>query len=307
MTKSQHPTIFGYGIILLSTGLFGSYGVWAKLMGPTFSPFYQTWVRSLLIIAIMLPFMIAGKSFRKIDRRDWLQVGVYIIFCVCTQVPLYYAYNHAPLGMVNLIFYSMFVIAAYAVGRFYLGETISKVKVVSMLLAFLGLVIIFGVSVLSFAPLGLLLAAFNGVASGGEVSSSKKVSERYQPALLAFWGWVFTFLLHLPLSLLIGEKQVIPSFDHAWLWLIVYSAVNAAAFWLVLIGYRRVDATIGSLIGLMEVVFAVLFGAIIFNQALTLGVYVGGLMVLVAAMLPDLINLLKGDHTPVPVEPVRDL
>jgi len=305
--KSHRPSVLGYSIILVSTVLFGSYGVWAKLMGPIFSPFYQAWVRSLIIIAIMLPFMIAGKSFRKIERQDWRPLGLYVAFCVCTQVPLYYAYNHAPLGTVNLIFYSMFVIAAYAVGRFYLGETITKVKLLSMLMAFVGLAITFDVSVLSFAPLGLALAAFNGVASGGEVSSSKKLSDKYSPALLAFWGWVFTFLVHLPISLLMHEKQAVPQFDRAWLWLVVYSMVNAAAFWLVLMGYKYVDASIGSLIGLIEVIIAVFFGALIFHQSLTGGVYVGGVMILGAAMLPDLMHIAQHRHSDYPIEPVREL
>jgi drug/metabolite transporter (DMT)-like permease len=143
-------------------------------MGNTFQPFYQAWVRSLIIMLIMLPFMLATKSFRRIDRKDWPAMALFVSFCVCTQVPLYYAFNHAPIGTVQLIFYSMFVVAAYVVGRFYLGEDISKIKLLSMALAFIGLALVFGTAVITFAPLGLFLAAVNGAASGGEVSSSKK-------------------------------------------------------------------------------------------------------------------------------------
>jgi DME family drug/metabolite transporter len=201
----------------------------------------------------------------------------------------------------------MFVITAYLVGKVYLGETITKIKLIAMALAFAGLVAVFGFSALSFAPLGLLLAAVNGAASGGEVSSTKKVSDKYPPALLVFWGWVFTFLLHLPISILIGEKQVVPQFNQAWLWLVVYSVVNAAAFWLVIEGYRHVDASIGSLIGLSEVIFAILFGALIFHQHITWSMAVGAIIILTAAMLPDLLNILRSEQTNEAVEPVREL
>jgi drug/metabolite transporter (DMT)-like permease len=297
----------GYLIILAAAVLFGTYGVWSKLMGDTFPIFYQAWVRSLLIILFMLPFMLATNSFQKIKRKDWPALSVFITFCVFTQAPLYYAFNNAPIGTVQLIFYATFVVAAYMVGRFYLGETITKIKLLSMVLAFVGLALVFGTAVLAFAPLGLGLAMLNGVASGGEVASSKKIEQKYSPSLVVFWGWAFTLVSHLPISLLIGEQQVPIAFDYSWLWLVIYAIVNAAAFWLIITGFRYVDASIGSLIGLTEVIFAVVFGAIIFDELLSLSVYLGGILIIVAAMLPDLLNIIRGKRGKTAIEPVREL
>ena len=302
---SGSTPIKGVLIILASAVFFGTYGVWSKLMGDTFPPFYQAWVRSILIMLFMAPFMIKAKRFQKIHKKDWPALAVFIGFCVFTQAPIYYAFNNAPIGTVQLIFYSTFVITAYVVGRFYLGETITKIKLVSMLLAFVGLALVFGTAVIAFAPLGLGLAVLNGVASGGEVSSSKKIEEKYSPSLIVFYGWAFTLFSHLPISLIIGEQQVAPSMTQPWLWLAIYSVVNAAAFWLVIVGFRYVDASIGSLIGLLEVIFAVIFGAIIFDEVLNLSVYMGGVLILSAAMLPDLLNVIHHKQTKEPVEPIR--
>lgn len=305
-TLYHSRSLRGYLIILAAAVLFGTYGVWSKLMGDTFPPFYQAWVHSLLILLIMLPFMLRAKSFQKIKRQDWPALSIFIGFCVFTQVPLYYAFNHASIGTVQLIFYSMFVVTAYLVSRFYLGETITKIKLLSMILSFVGLAFVFSAAVIAFAPLGLGLALLNGVASGGEVSSSKKIEAAYQPSLIVFWGWVFTLATHLPLSLMF-EKQVPVGFDAAWLWLVLYSVVNAAAFWLIIVGFRYVDASIGSLIGLTEVVFAVIFGAVIFHEKLSVSVCLGGSIILFAAMLPDLINIMQHKRTKLAVEPVREL
>ena len=302
-TKSS---LRGYVLIFTAAILYGTYGVWSKLMGTDFGPFYQGWVRSLLIILMLVPFMMATKSFVPIKREDWKALGIFIAFCVCTQAPLYYAFNNAPLGTVQLAFYSLFIITAYIVGRFYLGETITRVKLISIALAFLGLVIVFGNAVIVFAPLGLLLAMFNGVASGAEVASSKKL-EKYPPILIVFWGWVFTLITHLPLSLLVGEEQVAIHFNEAWLWLVVYSVVNGLTFWMAIKGFQMVDASIGSLIGLLEIVWAAVFGAILFDEALGWSIYVGGALIIVAAMLPDLLNVIHHRRTKEPVEPVREL
>jgi len=298
------PHLRGYSLLLLASVFYGTYGIWSHLMGGTFAPFYQAWVRSLVIIALMLPLLIYTKAFRKIDRQDLPAVGVFIAFCVCTQVPLYYAFTHAPIGTVQLVFYSVFVIMSYVVGKVYLGEKITHLKLISMALAFVGLAFVFGVSVFSMAPIALALAALNGVASGGENASSKKVSDKYAPGLLIFWGWVFTFLTHLPLSLLLGEHQTHLGFNAAWGYLLAYSVVNAIAFWLGIEGFRHVDASIGGLIGLMEIIFAIIFAAIFFGQGITWTVAIGGICILVAAMLPDLVNLLRHKRTRKPVEPV---
>lgn len=302
-TKSSRR---GYIILSTSALLYGTYGVWSRLMGPDFAPFYQGWVRSLLIILMLTPFMWASKSFVPIKRKDWRALSIFIGFCIFTQAPLYYAFNNAPLGTVQFVFYSMFIITAYIVGRFYLGEAITKIKLVSIILAFVGLALVFGNAVIAFAPLGLALALFNGVASGGEVASSKKL-EQYPPILIVFWGWVFTLITHLPISLLVHEHQVPFAFNEAWLWLIVYSVVNGLTFWMAIKGFQMVDASIGSIVGLTEVVWGALFGAILFDERLSLSIYLGGAVIIVAAMLPDLMNIINKKKTKHPVEPIREL
>jgi len=275
-------------------------------MGSSFAPFYQAWVRSIVIMLLMLPILIATKSFRAIERRDWPKLAVFIGFCVCTQVPLYYAFNHAPIGTVQLIFYAMFVIAAYIMGRLYVGEHITRIKLLSMAVAFVGLALVFGVSVFAFAPLGLLLAAANGIASGSENASSKKLTDKYAPGLIIFWGWAFTLLTHLPLSLLLHEPQPRPAFTAGWGYLLCYSIFNAAAFWLGIQGYKYVDASIGSLLGLMEILFAVVFAAIVFHQHITWIIAVGGVLIIVAATLPDMLAIIQHRRLQQPIEPVRE-
>ena len=236
------------------------------------------------------------KSFRKIERDDIPKFAVFVFFCIGTQVPLYFAFNHAAIGAVQLVFYATFLIACYIVGKFYLGEQLTRYKLLSLILAFAGLVIVFGVASLAFAPLGLSLALLNGVNSGVETASSKKLTTKYPAVLVIFWGWVFTFLTHLPISLAIHEKQVPIHLDKAWLFLVIYSVVNALAFWISIAGFKHVDASIGGLIGLTEIIFSVIFGAVIFHEKLSVSIYFGGAIILLAATLPDLAALVENHH-----------
>lgn len=247
---------------------------------------------------MMLPYLIATKSLRKIERRDWPRFSVYIGLTIATQAPLYYAFNNASIGVVQLIFYATMLITTYAFARWYVGEHISRIKLIAAICAFAGLVLVFGTSVLVFSPLGLALAFANGFASGGEMTSTKVIPHKYSPALIAWYGWVFILLTHLPLSL-VFENQVPFHLNKAWLWLAVYAVVNMLAFWLGLIGYKLVDASIASLIGLLEIIFAIIFGAVIFHEGLSWPVYVGGAVVIVAAMLPDVVRILDNRRSSV--------
>ena len=282
----------GYAAVLASSALYGTYGLWSRLMGGTFPPFYQAWVRSLIIIVVMSPAAFqkdaAGhRRLRRVERADRKAVGIFLFFCVFTQVPIYYAFNHAPVGTVQLIFYAVFIITAYLVARFYLHEQITRIKLAAMVLTFAGMGLIFGAGILSWAPAGLLLAAAGGVASGAEMSATKRISEKYPPAYLVLLGWVATLVTHLPASLLAGERQPAPRADLPWLWLVLYALANAVAFWLSVEGFKRIDASAGSLVGVTEAVFAVVVAALALRQTPSWSTWAGGFVVLVAAAIPD--------------------
>ena len=123
MTKHHEFHLKGYLILLLAAVLYGSYGVWSKLMGDTFAPFFQAWTRGIIIVLLMLPYLLITRSIRKIARKDWGFFAVYLLLTAFTQAPLYYAFNHAPIGAVQLIFYATLVITTYIFAKFYAHKT----------------------------------------------------------------------------------------------------------------------------------------------------------------------------------------
>jgi drug/metabolite transporter (DMT)-like permease len=292
MTKYQ-KLIGGYGAVTASAVLYASYGVWTRLMGGSFAPFYQAWTRSLLAALLLLPFVILGRRWR-VRRADWPALGLYFGFGLFTQVPIFYAFNHAPIATVQLIYYSAYLIASFGLARWWLRERLSRVKLAALALGLAGLGLVFGVSVLVFAPLGLGLAMLAGATTSAELVATKKISDKNSPVLLSFYGWIATGMAHLAFSLAIGEHQgVLQVGGLPLLWLIISASVSALAFCLVMAGYRYVDATIGSLIGLSEILFAGLFGWLVFGETVGSGVTLGGALIIGAAVLPDAVKLAR--------------
>lgn len=289
MFKTQHAK--GVILILLSALMFGSYGVWSRLIGESFGDFYQGWTRGLITIVVLLPFLLYKKQIVSIKREDWRWLFVFLVFTSLTQAPIFYAFTHMDIGTASLLFFSSMLLTMYMVGFLFLGEKLTKVKVVAFVVAVAGLFFTFSFSLVAFTVLAAGAAMLNGIASGGEVSSSKKLSGSYSPLYLTWLSWIVIVFTNGFVSVAIGETQHAFSFETVWLWQAGYTVTSIFAFWFVVAGLKYVEASIGGLIGLFEVVFSILLGILIFQEALTLKVIVGAALILFAAALPHIVEL----------------
>lgn len=291
--KTSHKSSLGYLMIFLSAIGFGSYGVWSKFIGEDFGIFYQGWVRSAIVLAILIPIALATKNFKPVTKADLKWVLAPVLFGVATQAPLYYAFINMDIGTATLVFYSMYVITSYVIGKMFLGEKITGVKSISLLLAFVGLFLVFGISLQYFTFLALFMAAINGIASGGEVATTKKTTHKFSSLQIGIYVWAGILITHLPLSLIFGETQIIPQFNFVWFSMLAFALVGLAAFWLVIEGFKYVDASIGGLIGLFEIIAGIAFGVMLFGESVTGITLLGGCIILLSAMLPDLTTILS--------------
>lgn len=283
----------GIQLILLSTICFGSYGVWSRLMGDTFAPFYQGWTRALIICLLLFPFLYKNKELVLFKRQDWKWLTVFLIFTSLTQAPIYYAFNHMDIGTVTVLFFGTMLLTMYVVGFLFLGEKLSKLKIIAFLTAIAGLFLTFSFSLEAFSFLAASMAVLNGIASGGEVSFSKKLSGDYSALYLTWLSWLIILITNLPVSLILGETQYLPSISPVWAYQMGYVFAGMIAFWAIIEGLKYLEASIGGLLGLLEIVFSILFGIVIFSEGLTARSATGALLVLTAAALPHLVDLLK--------------
>lgn len=283
----------GVLLILISALMFGSYGVWSRLIGDSFGVFYQGWTRAFILSLILLPILFYTKQIVPILKKDWKWLIVFLVFTSATQAPIFYAFNHMDIGSATLLFFVTMLLTMYTVGFTFLKEKLSSIKVVSFILALVGLYSIFSFSLEKFTLLAASMAVLNGIASGGEVAFSKKLSGSYSPLYLTALSWLIILPTNGILSLLVGETQIIPSFNIVWLWQFGYIVASLFAFWFIIAGLKYVEASIGGLIGLLEVVFSISFGILIFGENLTQRVILGALFILSAASLPHLHDLIS--------------
>lgn len=283
----------GILLIILSALMFGSYGIWSRLMGQSFDIFYQGWTRALIISLLLLPILLYTKQIVKIKREDWKWLSIFLLFTSVTQAPLFYAYNHMDIGTATLLFFVSMLLTMYAVGFLFLGEKLTFIKGFSFVVASLGLYVTFSFSITVFAILAAFMAILNGIASGGEVSSSKKLTGSYSSLYVTWLSWVIIVITNGLLSVILGETQHLPSFNIAWAYQMGYIIACIIGFWAIIEGLKYTEASIGGLLGLLEIIFSISFGILIFDEGLTSRTIFGAVLIIFAAAFPHLCGLFK--------------
>jgi drug/metabolite transporter (DMT)-like permease len=256
-------------------------------MAKDFGLFSQGWSRGLIISILILPILIRRKELIAIKREDLKWILIFCLATALTQAPLYFAFNHLTIGAAHLIFYVSMLIAMWAWGVLGFGEKANKLKILSLIFAMLGLVLLTGANFTGATLVAVGMAVLNGAASGSELSSSKKLSANYSALYLSLISWLAILIGNLPFSLLLGES--LPSLGNstAWLWQLAYSLVSLLGFWLAMLGLKYLESSVGGLILLLELVFAVFYGVFLFGEPVTIQIVAGGVLILLAGALPS--------------------
>jgi drug/metabolite transporter (DMT)-like permease len=278
----------GIIFITLSAIFFGSYGIWPRLMGNSFGDYSQAWTRGLLLLLFLVPLAIWKKQLRPILPQDWKWFIAIAVSGGFNQAPYFYAFHHLNIGTATLLFYGSLTIGGYILGKGFFNERITRLKLVSLVLAILGMSYLFHFSLKVTDILPALLAVLAGSMGAIEVVLSKKISDRYSTLQILISIFLVMLIGNMSLSFFYHEALLSLTTIIPWLAQFGYIFAMLFASIFVFIGYKDVEPSVGGLIGLSEILFAVLFGVLLFRESLTLPVLIGGALITVAASLPNL-------------------
>ncbi len=263
-------------------------------MGGYFGEFTQAWVRGLLLLLMLVPLVIWRGWWRPIKKHD---LGWFLVIALAgglNQAPYFYAFQHISVGTATVLFYAGLTVAGYLVGWRLFAEKIGVERMVALGLALLGVSLLFGFELQPTQILSGLAALVAGVMGGVEVSVTKKISDNYHSLQILVVLFLVMVVGNGALALVMGESlnQAVWTGQllTPWLALVAYATALLAAMWFVVIGFQRLEASLASIVGLSEVVFAALFGWLVFSEGLGSWQLIGGLLVVLAAGLPTLVQ-----------------
>lgn len=289
MTKVPrfNPQIQGAFILITAAFTYSLFGVFSRLLNTYFDPFFATWIRTAVVVGLLIFWSLKTHAFKTIQKVDYGWFTIVSIIGTLTVVPFYLATIYLPLGTALFLFYAASVCTNYTVAVIFIHEQISSIKFTSLLIALGGTFLIFSDRISVGSIFYMALAALAGACFGSSTAFSKKISSRYTSTQINLVSFIVTTIFYFIVSLLLHEKWNISIFSLEGVWVVVYAVVSVVAGLLTISGFRLIEAQKGSLILLSEVVFGLLIGFIFYAEMPSFIAVVGGVCVVMALALPN--------------------
>lgn len=292
--KDMNNKSRGTGLVLLSAMFYGSYGVWSRLMVGSFGEFSQAWTRGLLLLLVVLVANWKWKLFRSIKREDWKWFVPIAMAGGLNQAPYYFGFEHLNIGTATLLFYAALVVGGYILGKVFFAEKLTLIKIMSLVIAIIGMLVIYGWSLSNTQIFPATMTVLAGLMGASTVILPKKLIGNYHELQMMAGYFLLQVVFNLPVSLWLNDPLPTLGLSAAWGGQLGYAVAMLLANMAAITGFGYLEPSIGSLIGLAEILFGIGFGVLLFGEALTGGVIVGGLLIILAAALPSLGEVIRG-------------
>lgn len=278
----------GYIFLFLSAVIYGLFGLLSRYTG-SFSPFSQSWVRYLMILFLLAILFLTKKVvWKKIQQKDIKWFLIWILPASIQPVLSFIAFNNLPIGLAYFLLYSTMILGGIVSGKIFFSEKFNLGKLLSLIFVFAGLFLIYRSDISLVQSVYVFLVLVSGLFVGFWNTLTKKVSGNYSEFQMMFLDGSSTIFVGLIGSVIM--KETLPSFSvpAPWFWLFVFALSNILAGFLLIRGFKYVEAQVGSLILPMEIVFASIFGYVFLGEILKTNIYLGGFLILLGALIPAL-------------------
>lgn len=290
MTNIRNKAPLGEGLIVISSLFYASYGIWTRLTSDFINGYPATALRSVIVVLILFPIAIYFRKLEKLNlKANWPTLVCLTFSSVIIWGPLYYAVTHAGIGVSLAVSYAAIVLGLFFFGWLLFKEKMTFHKVLSCVLGFVGLGLIFLPGNSSFGWLALGAAALSGLGSSFNMILSRKLT--YNPTQSTILLWTTGIIANTAMIFIAHEHVPRINISLDWLYLLIFGFVSVAASWTFVVGLRRVDAGLAGILGLLEIVFGIAFGVIIFHERPGAWVYSGAAVIMLAAAVPYLHGL----------------
>jgi DME family drug/metabolite transporter len=264
----------GYLFVILGASFLGTIGILARLIY-VHEPDPLTVVTFRALIAFLLLFLTAifvNPNWLRIRKKDFVFFAVYGLLSVTLCFLLFfYAIKYTTVATATILLYTYpaFVVI---LSRFFLGEEFTKVKILALLVTFLGCVLVIQVynpAEFKLNLRGIIYGLGAGLGAGLYSIFGKKGVARYSSFTVVTYALGFGSFF-----LLLGRRaRNLVSVDYpatTWLW------IFALALFSTLVGYslytkglRYLEAGRAGIVATWEVVVASVLAFIIFGETLS--------------------------------------
>ncbi|WP_368489842.1 DMT family transporter [Clostridium sp. BJN0013] len=284
--------LIGSLCLFLAASIWGSMYVLSKYILEFVSPITLLWIRYAIAFVVLFIILMVFQHKKRckvaIKKRDWLLIawigfiGYFIsIFMQFLGTKLSDAHTGALITASTPVFVVLFA-------RFILREAFTRKKIISLVLATLGVVTVIGLDTMFLKHLIGNIVLVGAAVTWALLSVYVKVaSRRFDSLIITTYAMLFALIFTTPLMLLQHENISFLLYNRQFLLGILYLGVisTAVAFFLWNKGIELMDTGIGSLFLSFQPVTGSILGWICLGEQLNIGFFIGGILIIVAMFI----------------------
>lgn len=279
--------------VLLAGILWGTMGVFVRNLNA-----YGLQALEITVLRVLTAFLVVGlyllmfkRELLKIRLKDlWCFLGTGVVSLFFFSTCYFRSMNYVNLATAAILLYTAPVFVML-ISIWLFREKLTKSKLLALVMAFAGCVLVSGIAdVSSLQPKGLLL----GIGSGFfyalySIFSRYAINKGYQSWTIIF----YTFLFCLVACLFAVDWTVIgtavAAHQDIWLWALGLGIVTGFLPYLFYSkGLETLESSKASIFASMEPVVSAIFGVVVFHEVLTLMSVAGIALVLAAVIILSL-------------------
>lgn len=296
-TSKNKVSALGPAFIILAGIFWGSMGIFVRKLGTYgFNPIQIVCIRVVLAALVFCVVQLAKdpKGFR-ISLRDvplflGLGLGSILFFTVC----YFTAISMMTLSTAAILLYTS-PIWIMLMSLLFFHEKLTAQKIIALVFAFGGCVLVSGISGGGLTLMGLLIGLGSGVGYGLYSILGTVALRRYTPYTVTTWTFVIaaigSILISHPVDM-IAKISVAPNIPGLLGFGLLTALVTAVIpFLAYTLGLRSVEASKAGILATVEPMVATLIGIFVFSEPLTLMSGLGVLLILAAVVV---LNVSKG-------------
>lgn len=259
-----------------SAVLFSIMAVFVKLLSKSVPAAEIIFFRSFISVVLLLLLVGIGKvRFTARSKEKLIFRG---IVGGISLMLYFYSISLTSLANAVLLAYT-YPIFASIFSMMYLKEELTREKIMFMLAAFFGLLLILDFD-FSALNTGDLIALLSAVTSGMAVVSIRELRKTDSSAVI-----VFSFVLSGTIfSLFFMKGNIAPLNSTALLMLLLIGVIGAFGQLFMTAAYKLCSTALGGVISMSSVIMTAIFSMVVFGERLTPNIIVGGLLIFISAV-----------------------
>ena len=288
---SKHNSKIGTALIILAGCFWGSMGIFVRKLGTYgFSAIQIVSIRiTLAALIFSLVLLVKDRRGFKISPKDiplflGLGFGSILFFTIC----YFTAITMMPLSTAAILLYTS-PVWIMLMSIFFFHEKLDRRKLIALVLAFAGCVLVSGISGEGMTVTGLLIGLGSGIGYGLYSILGKVALRKYSSYTVTTYTFIFaavgSWIISRPVDMM-GKFSSAPDLGFLIFFCFLTALITAVIpFLSYTLGLESVEASKAGIIATIEPMVATLIGIFVFAEKLTIMSGAGILLILASVVI----------------------